>query len=215
MNKQITIPWKNNFTSPTIINIQDVKVLLSFINKKDWEFIDFISYEKKINDLKNFAFSRIQELTEAFSKEKSAGYLDRITLKIIDNLQIKFSNVHIRFEDFYMNPTYSLAITLQNLFVNNTDSNWQQIFIDRNSNKDLDVFKLLKISNFGLYLNINEKENISTLEDLGLIEEKLVELFPRDATHVFNVEYLIKPSKYFLSLHLIKVIFLFHNFRNF
>jgi len=192
---KITIPWKNNFTSPTIINIHDVKILLSFMNKKDWEFIDYISYEKKINNLRNFAFNRIQELTEAFSKEKSSGYLDRIRLKIIDNLQINFSNIHIRFEDFYMNPTYSLGITLQNLSVINTDSLWQQIFIDRNSNKDLDVFKLLKISNFGLYLKINETLNISALEDLGCIENKLAELFPTDATHVLDVEYLIKPSK--------------------
>lgn len=172
-----------------------MKILLSFISKKDWEFIDFISYEKKLNDLKNFAFLRMQELADAFNKEKSSGYMDRITLKIIDNLQINFSNIHIRFEDFNIKPTYSLGISLQNLFVINTDSNWLQIFIDRNSNKDLDVFKLLKISNFGLYLNIDENENLTSVNDLAMIESKFAELFPVDATHVENVEYLIKPSK--------------------
>jgi len=170
---------------------------LNFINKSNWEYIDFISYEKKIKILKNFAYARIQELTEALSKEKSSGYVDRITLKIIDNLQINFSNIHIRFEDFFMNPSYSLGITLQNIFVINTDSNWQQIFIDRNSNKQLDVFKLLNISNFGIYLNIDEKENISTVENINQVENKLAELFPKEAAKIENVEYLIKPGKNF------------------
>lgn len=171
-----------------------MKLLLKFINNKDWEYIDFISYEKKIKDLKNFAYSRIHELTEAFSKEKSAGYLDRITLKIIDNLQINFSNIHVRFEDFYMQPCYSLGITLENISIINTDSNWNQIFIDRNSNKQLDVFKLLKISNFGLYLNIGENNEISSTEDVDILEQKLNLLFSQKASQIEGAIYLIKPS---------------------
>ncbi len=160
--------------------------------------------------MKNFAYTRIQELTEAFSKEKSSGYVDRITLKVLDNLQMNFSNIHIRFEDFYMNPNYSLGITLQNIFVINTDLNWQQNFIDRNSNKQLDIFKLLKMSNFGVYLNLNETENISTLEDPVLIENRLNELFPNDATHIENFEYLIKPSNLYSLSDNFHIISLMH-----
>jgi hypothetical protein len=168
---------------------------LSFIDKKDWEFIDFISFDKKINDIKNFAFSRIQELTEALSKEKSNTYLDKVFLKIFDNLQLNFSNIHIRFEDFCLSPAYSLGFTLQNISIVNTDGMFNQIFIDRSSNKDLDVFKLLKISNFGLFLKINDHLNISSLENNSAIENKLNELFPMDSSHIKDMEYLIKPSK--------------------
>ena len=87
-----------------------------------------------------------------------------------------------------------MGITLQNISVVNTDGNFNQIFIDRNSNKQLDVFKLLKISNFGLFLNIEDKLNVSSLVNSKEIEQKLNELFPMDATHIKDVEYLIKPS---------------------
>jgi len=116
-------------------------------------------------------------------------------LKIIDNLQINFSNIHVRFEDFCLTPPYSMGITLQNISVVNTDGMFNQIFIDRNSNKELDVFKLLKISNFGLYLKIDDNLNVSSLESITEIEQKLNELFPMDASHIQDMEYLIKPSK--------------------
>ena len=171
---------------------------MSFIDKKDWEFIDFISFDKKIKNIKNFAFSRMQELTEALSTdtEKSKTYFDKVILKILDNLQLNFSNILIRFEDFCISPSYSLGITLQNISVVNTDRMFNQIFIDRSSNEELDVFKLLKISNFGLFFKIDDNLNISASDNNIEIEKKLNQLFPMDATHINDMEYLIKPSKY-------------------
>ena len=90
------------------------------------------------------------------SKEKQNSFWDRLFVKILDNLQVKFKNVHIRIEAHFNNNHISLGISLKEMFVVNTNEEWQEEFIDRNINKNINIFKLLKISNFGIYLNQNE-----------------------------------------------------------
>jgi hypothetical protein len=74
---------------------------------------------------------------------------------------------------------------LEEINVFNTDESWKEIFIDRNKQKDIDVFKLLQITNFGFYLKTNETVMISQND-------------PKDYRTVLvnlknNLEYLIKP----------------------
>jgi len=48
------------------------------------------SYNYKLESLKKFAEDRVKKLQEAFTtdKEKSAGYLDRVIVKVVDNIRI-------------------------------------------------------------------------------------------------------------------------------
>lgn len=83
----------------------------------------------------------------------------------------------------------------------NTNENWEEIFIDRNQDKNIDVFKVLKISNFGIYLITNEtyliNQNGKSKKEL---QEEMSELFPFGEISAKNqeqkeIEYLVKPSK--------------------
>ena len=57
------------------------------------------------------------------------------------------------------------------------------------------VYKLLQLSNFGLYLKCNDKLIISHNENVNDIEDKMKMLFPKDAKQITDIDYLIKPSK--------------------
>jgi vacuolar protein sorting-associated protein 13A/C len=163
------------------------------IKNEDWEFLDFISFDHKINCLKKFATGRLSELQGAFAKdEKSDGYFDRVLVKVLDNLQVNIKNIHIRIEEPKA-PSYSLGITLEEIFIVNTDDKWEQKFIDRNKNKNIDIFKQLKILNFGLYLRTNETYFISQCED---VKSEMDNLFPLNCPYAKNIDYLIRPSKY-------------------
>jgi len=197
----IKIPWKSNFSAPTTIDIQSIHVVLSLLPGEEWEFIDFFSANYKLNLLKKFFENRIAELTEAFlQEEKSAGYIDRVLVKILDNLHVNIKNLHIRIEDTTKRPFYSLGFTLQEMLIVNTNENWEEQFIDRNKQKDLNVFKLLKIQNFGFYLKTDENYFISLESNKSgsggikkLLKDEMNSLFPLGEKFGKNFEYLIKP----------------------
>ena len=54
--------------------------------------------------------------------------------KIADNIKVTIKNIHIRYEvDFPQAdiPQYIVGFTLQQLKMNATNSNWEEIYIDR------------------------------------------------------------------------------------
>ena len=82
------------------------------------------------------------------------GYLDKLSSKIIDNIQIDIKNIHIRLEDHTTSgEPWSLGITLKELKLYTCNSDWKKTYIDRTlkDNKGLPLFKLLNLSNFAFY----------------------------------------------------------------
>jgi vacuolar protein sorting-associated protein 13A/C len=195
----IKIPWKSNFSAPTVINIETVQVVVSLIHQENWDFMDFISYDAKISYLNKFAQERIQELQEAFiKKEENSNFSERALLKILDNLHVNFKNIHIRIEENIQAPFYSFGVTLKEMLVVNTNENWVEQFIDRNKTKNINVYKLLKISNFGIYLNSNENNFLTQHEaNKDEIRRKMNEMLPLGSQKAQSIKYLIQPSTIF------------------
>ena len=86
------------------------------------------------------------------------------------------------------------------MLIVNTNEKWEQVFIDRNKkqNENMTVYKLLQLSNFGLYLKCNDKLIISRNENIKDIEDNMQILFPKGAKQITDIDYLIKPSKLIL-----------------
>ena len=217
----LLIPWKQNFSVPTEITIESIQIVLTFTSDNNkWEYTDYNNYENKLYYLLKFSNERMFQLTQTFieeakklenseqnnaaSKEKQNTFWDGLVVKILDNLQVKFKNVHLRIESPFDNNHTSLGISLEEMFIVNTNEEWQEEFIDRNINKNANIFKLLKISNFGIYLNPNEnfliyniyKENIEQKNEKevnALIEEHMNSLFPEEEQKLPDMEYLIEP----------------------
>lgn len=190
----MSIPWKSNFSNPTILNIEEIHLVVSLIPQEKWEFIDFISGEVKVEKLKKFAENKFLELTSALTtEEKNLSYYERTLAKIIDNIHVNIKNVHFRIEEPNKAPFYSLGFTLQEMMVINTDENWKEIFIDRNKYKDMNIYKLLKIENFGFYLKCNESQLFSEILDHKILKKKFCESFAKGEKFGKDFEYLIKP----------------------
>ena len=167
---------------------------MKFLTISEWEFLDFYSYKKKLSYLNTFFTKKINELTEALNKEKQKplSYLDKIKMKIIDNLHIKFKDIHIRIEDNSNKPFSSLGITLDELLIINTNDNWEESFINRHDNSNENyLYKLLKIHNFGFYLISGENIFVSQKEndDKGIKKEVMKQIKSNELVN----RYLIKP----------------------
>ena len=70
--------------------------------------------------------------------------------KIVDNLQIKLSNLHVRIEHedtIETENSFSLGVTLQEIDLYTTDKNWNRIYLDRTkeANKGVAMNKVLRI----------------------------------------------------------------------
>jgi hypothetical protein len=54
--------------------------------------------------------------------------------KIADNIKVTIKNIHIRYEVDFPEPDipqYVVGFTLQQLKMNATNSNWEEIYVDR------------------------------------------------------------------------------------
>jgi vacuolar protein sorting-associated protein 13A/C len=103
---------------------------------------------------------------------KKLSYLQQLTIKIIDNIEVKVSNVHLRFEDTLVvsggklpgrELSIACGLTIDSLTFSTTDSAWKTTFISRG---DVDhraddspkhgvpiIHKLAVLKNLGVYWN--------------------------------------------------------------
>lgn len=101
-----------------------------------------------------------------------------MVLKIIDNIQIKVSNIHIRFEDQITNR-FAWGIAMNSFEAYTCDENWKKRYIDRTQeqNKNIPLQKQLKLSNLGAYWIANERQffwKLPTLECKNSMEAMII-----------------------------------------
>lgn len=82
--------------------------------------------------------------------------------KIIDNIQLSFKNIHLRWED--ATSGFSFGITLKDFQANTTDSDWKPAFIDRSTKPEIKsaVYKLLSLEGLRVYWNSRETDFLAT-----------------------------------------------------
>ena len=106
------------------------------------------------------------------------SYFQQLSAKILDNLEIVITNLHIRYEDGIYSST-SAGITLEKASFISTDSNWMNSFVVRDDIKSTKetrgpVFKLGTLENFGMYWNVVSKPSTTRGGDSSLSSEQIV-----------------------------------------
>ena len=132
----LLIPWKQNFSVPTEITIDSVQIVLTATSDSNkWDYTDYNNYENKLYYLLKFSNERMLQLAQSFieetkkmemektgqtqpkAPEKQNTFWEGMVLKILDNLQVKFKNVHIRIEAPFDNNHTSFGMSLEEMFV--------------------------------------------------------------------------------------------------
>jgi vacuolar protein sorting-associated protein 13A/C len=154
----IEIPWTSLESSSVKIFINGVYLLVNPLDFNsytpeqarkhfhDIKLASLLQEEKKI-DLQS------QILNSADDIEASAGYFDKLSQKIINNLEISLKNVHIRYEDSTSFPSTCLAIgiTLGSFVFTTTDSEWNERYVSNENAGRKVLYKLGKICDLGVY----------------------------------------------------------------
>jgi vacuolar protein sorting-associated protein 13A/C len=119
-------------SSPVQIDLSQVFIILSAKHPNQWVFQDYAGFKKKMGILEAYKEQCIRKIVEKSTKKEDgdAGYRQMLVLKIIDNIQIKVSDIHIRFED-QINNAYSWGIVMNGFEAYTCDENWKTQNIDR------------------------------------------------------------------------------------
>ena len=89
--------------------------------------------------------------------------------KVIDNLQLTLTNVHLRIENEDLEDeqcTFSLGLTLRQIKFHTADQEWTRKYIDRTTsdNADKPLNKLLEVNAFAIYYKTQETVFLQKLD---------------------------------------------------
>ena len=82
---------------------------------------------------------------------------------------------------------------MKSLNIVNTDETYQEKFVDRNLNKDANIYKLLNLNSIGLYFKINDEDLLSLKETKNDIHNNFINGFSLEDSGYKYADYLILP----------------------
>uniref|UniRef100_A0A1B0D2C6 Uncharacterized protein n=1 Tax=Phlebotomus papatasi TaxID=29031 RepID=A0A1B0D2C6_PHLPP len=157
---KLQVPVRQFWTAPWCIYIEKVNVVVGPVNLEEW---DAEAEEQADLDFKVARLDRLEAKWRA-AREASiegscyyassySGWMNfgtSLVTNIVENLQLKISDVHIRYEDSITVPNHRFAcgITVEWLSAQSCDSNWQPGFT---SSQNTASFKLLELQALSLY----------------------------------------------------------------
>ncbi|XP_035392320.1 vacuolar protein sorting-associated protein 13A isoform X1 [Electrophorus electricus] len=189
---ELKIPWKNLYTQSVEATLDDVYLLIvpTASIKYDAE-----KEEKQLQEARQRELQRIEETKQKAAErenpktEKQDTFVEKLVTQVIKNLQVKISNIHVRYEDDVTNPNspLSFGVSLQNLSLQTADANWKPCLLDEKSKL---FFKLVRLDNLFAYWNVNSElySNHTAPEALRFLQQNvaLQSSIPRDYHFIFR-----------------------------
>ncbi|CDW82625.1 ph domain containing protein [Stylonychia lemnae] len=215
----IKVPWTRLTSSPVELTLETLYLVVVPKHQDEWEIIDNWSFQYKkklLDEFTQIMAANLKLALQSKKDQKEDGYVDRLVTKIVDNLQLRIQNIHIRYEDSVSMPGrfHSQGFTLKELSINTTNGNWDSTFYDRmmKENKDKPIYKRLKIDGLAIYLQVDDEIQLSNFdqqnEELKIqdsnrgesdedsrIEKMMESMFSNGDEQIADISYFIQPIK--------------------
>ncbi|XP_030049580.1 intermembrane lipid transfer protein VPS13A [Microcaecilia unicolor] len=155
-NLDLKIPWKNLYTQPVEAVLDGVYLLIVPIASIKY---DAEKEEKQFLEARQRQLQRIEDAKQKVAdkekqkEEKQDSFVEKLVTQVIKNLQVKISNIHVRYEDDITNPDrpLSFGVSLQNLSLQTSDQNWNPCLHDETAKL---FYKLVRLDNLFAYWNV-------------------------------------------------------------
>ncbi|XP_077331018.1 intermembrane lipid transfer protein VPS13A isoform X1 [Lithobates pipiens] len=155
----LKIPWKNLYTQPVEAVLDGVYLLIVPIASIKY---DAEKEEKQFLEAKQRELQRIEEAKQKVAdqekpkEEKQDTFVEKLVTQVIKNLQVKISNIHVRYEDDITNPQcpLSFGVSLQNLSLQTSDKNWNPCLHDESAKL---FYKIVRLDNLFAYWNVKSE----------------------------------------------------------
>lgn len=124
----VKVPWNQLSSEAVQVKLDGCYIVMEpLLDDENWNYDPAGIIADKTSKIVQHELRRQQKLQSSEEQLKNRGYMERMTAKIIDNLEISISNIHIRVEF----PDHSAGIMLENMSVYTTDELWLRSFTDR------------------------------------------------------------------------------------
>nr|XP_051678303.1 intermembrane lipid transfer protein VPS13C isoform X2 [Oryctolagus cuniculus] len=153
----LKIPWKNLYGEAVVATLEGLYLLVvpGASIKYDAE-----KEEKSLQDIKQKELSRIEEaLQKAAEKDKPKEakkdtFFEKLATQIIKNVQVKITDIHIKYEDDVTDPKrpLSFGVTLGELSLLTTNEHWTPCILNE---EEKIIYKLIKLDSLSAYWNVN------------------------------------------------------------
>lgn len=150
----LKIPWKNLYSLPVEADVEDLYLLVAPNQAVNYDAEKQKKFEldTKKGELMKLDEARKRELDKDKPKADKT-FTEKLVAQIINNVQIRIRNVHIRYEDRSTSTIpFALGITLGGLEVQTTNADWNKAFLSEALSK---VFKVAKLDGLAVYMNCN------------------------------------------------------------
>jgi vacuolar protein sorting-associated protein 13A/C len=171
----VEIPWLSLATEPVRITISDIFLVLQPKKCVPWDHAleEQKAFEIKMKKLKHHeALNALTKSNESDKKEETTleqdlvgkpTFVTRLVEKVMNNLQFKIENVHIRFEDNSDHERPIVAgFTLDSFDIASCDDNWNVTFVSEYHEM---INKMLTVNTFSVYMNPDEEVLFSGVKD--------------------------------------------------
>ncbi|XP_055620155.1 intermembrane lipid transfer protein Vps13 isoform X3 [Toxorhynchites rutilus septentrionalis] len=150
----LKIPWKNLYSAPVEAIVD--KLYLLAVPNTDVRY-NSEKEEKNAFEAKKAELARIEQAKKSEEdKDKPVAdktFTEKLTAQIVNNVQIKISDIHIRYEDTTTTGyPFAFGVTLSNLSVHTTDANWMQTLVSESVTK---IYKVAQLEMLSVYMNCN------------------------------------------------------------
>ncbi|XP_006899704.1 PREDICTED: vacuolar protein sorting-associated protein 13C isoform X1 [Elephantulus edwardii] len=153
----LKIPWKNLFGEAVVATLEGLYLLVvpGASIKYDAE-----KEEKALQDCKQKELCRIEEaLQKAAEKDKPKEakkdtFFEKLATQVIKNVQVKITDIHIKYEDDVTDPKQPLSfgVTLRELSLLTANEHWTPCILNE---ADKIIYKLIRLDSLSTYWNVN------------------------------------------------------------
>ncbi|XP_066151224.1 intermembrane lipid transfer protein Vps13D isoform X2 [Euwallacea fornicatus] len=175
----LQIPVRQIRSAPWVIAFEQLYVVATPLPLEQWDHNSELSlcHDFKLSALDDLEVKwRLQkDLKEtnyyASSYSTWYNYGTGIVSEILENLQLKIKDVHVRYEDACSIPDTAVAcgFTIESLIAQSCESNWTPCFVQ--SSHETHSFKLVELNEFAVYWNtFEEGESYLNLNVAELVE---------------------------------------------
>ncbi|KAE8617181.1 hypothetical protein XENTR_v10009002 [Xenopus tropicalis] len=146
------------------------------------------SKRKKLKHFKN-RFKVLDSKTDIPKDAKKDTFMEKLLTQVIKNLQIKITDIHIRYEDDITDAKVpvSLGVTLSELSLQTCNESWKPCILNEATKI---IYKLVRLDSFSTYWNVKSKlyyrkprEDILTALKEGILSEARK---PKDYQYIFK-----------------------------
>ncbi|RKP11114.1 hypothetical protein THASP1DRAFT_27093 [Thamnocephalis sphaerospora] len=185
----LKIPWTNLKSAPVRVSIDTLYLLAGprsetiYNAAKEEEH----AFQAKMSKLE-MAELLDQQRSQPEEDPSKGSFATQLVTKIVDNVQLSITNIHIRYEDASSNPGHRFAagVTLHKLSAQSTNGSWQEMYVQDTTSA---AHKLVTLDSLAVYFN-TDSESLANHDDPARAFKALI---ASGGKGIDGYQYILKP----------------------